>query len=151
MAYGVESVAGSYVAGGQTVRLRFTGGALPMFGRALVAMICALLIVPAAWGMVPMVRWFIEHIEWSDGVTHHLRWQVLRDHCPCATCRAEREAPPKPATLLPVLSAAETQPLRAVAMRPIGNYAYAVQFSDGHNTGIYTPEYLRELGEHPPA
>jgi DUF971 family protein len=32
-------------------------------------------------------------------------------------------------------------------MKPIGNYAYGIEFSDGHDTGIYTFEYLRELGE----
>jgi DUF971 family protein len=29
----------------------------------------------------------------------------------------------------------------------MGNYAYSVQFSDGHNTGIYSLEFLRQLGE----
>jgi DUF971 family protein len=32
-------------------------------------------------------------------------------------------------------------------MKPVGNYAYAISFSDGHDTGIYTIEYLRELGD----
>jgi DUF971 family protein len=32
-------------------------------------------------------------------------------------------------------------------MKPIGNYAYAIQFSDGHDTGIYTFELLRRLGQ----
>jgi DUF971 family protein len=45
-----------------------------------------------------------------------------------------------------VLSAAETQPLAIRDMKPVGNYAYAISFSDGHDTGIYTIEYLRELG-----
>jgi DUF971 family protein len=69
----------------------------------------------------------------------------LRDGCPCATCR-EKRSHPAPPTLLPVLSAAETQPLAIRAMKPVGNYAYAISFSDGHDTGIYTIEYLRELG-----
>jgi DUF971 family protein len=46
-----------------------------------------------------------------------------------------------------VLSAAEAQPLRVLGMRPVGNYAYGINFSDGHNTGIYAITYLRELGE----
>jgi DUF971 family protein len=29
----------------------------------------------------------------------------------------------------------------------VGSYAYSIDFSDGHNTGIYTLESLRELGE----
>jgi DUF971 family protein len=32
-------------------------------------------------------------------------------------------------------------------MKPVGNYAYTIAFSDGHDTGIYTFELLRELGE----
>jgi DUF971 family protein len=47
---------------------------------------------------------------------------------------------------LPVLSAAEARPLKVEGMRPVGNYAYAIAFSDGHDTGIYTLEFLRELG-----
>jgi DUF971 family protein len=86
-------------------------------------------------------------IEWSDGAVHRLRWSFLRDRCPCATCRTKRTAPPEPAPLLPVLSPAEAQPLRPTAMRPVGNYAYAIHFSDGHNTGIYSLEYLYQLGE----
>ena len=46
-----------------------------------------------------------------------------------------------------VLSAAEARPLELQGMTPVGNYAYALAFSDGHDTGIYTLELLRELGE----
>ncbi len=67
----------------------------------------------------------------------------LRDHCPCATCREKRAAPPP---LLPVLTIAEAQPLSIGGMQPIGHYAYSIRFSDGHDTGIYTFELLRELG-----
>lgn len=88
-------------------------------------------------------------IEWSDGVAHRLPWAYLRDNCPCATCRERKSAPPpKPEPgALPILSAAEAQPLRASEMKSVGNYAYGIHFSDGHTTGIYALEYLRELGE----
>ena len=86
-------------------------------------------------------------ISWSDGITHRLAWRMLRDRCPCATCRTENQRPPQPAGLLPVLSPGEVQPLRPLAVRPVGNYAYSIQFSDGHASGIYSLEYLRELGE----
>lgn len=85
-------------------------------------------------------------IEWSDGATHRLTWRKLRDACPCATCLAQPTTPPKPASLLPVITQAEAQPLKATAVRPVGNYAYAIHFSDGHSTGIYSLKYLRELG-----
>jgi DUF971 family protein len=84
-------------------------------------------------------------IDWSDGTVREYGAGELRDRCPCATCR-EKRAHPEPATLLPVLSAAEAHPLAIRAMKPVGNYAYAIDFSDGHDTGIYTIEYLRELG-----
>jgi len=37
--------------------------------------------------------------------------------------------------------------VRAAGMQPLGNYAYHIDFSDGHNTGIYSLEYLRQLGD----
>jgi DUF971 family protein len=48
---------------------------------------------------------------------------------------------------LPVLSAAEAAPLTINGMKPVGSYAYAIAFSDGHDTGIFTFELLRELGQ----
>jgi DUF971 family protein len=92
-------------------------------------------------------------IEWSDGQTRKYTFKELRDNCPCATCREKRGMPPDPAKgsgqgmmLLPVLSAAEARPLTIQGMKPVGSYAYAIQFSDGHDTGIFTLEFLRELG-----
>lgn len=83
-------------------------------------------------------------IEWNDGQQSRLSFRELRDNCPCATCREKRKAPPP---LLRVLSDSEAQPLKILGMKPVGNYAYAIQFSDGHDTGIYSFEFLRELGE----
>jgi|SRR5664279_5497888 DUF971 family protein len=85
-------------------------------------------------------------INWSDGQVREYSVRELRDKCPCATCREQRSAPPPPATQLPILSTAETQPLRITAMTPVGRYAYGIDFSDGHNTGIYTLASLREFG-----
>jgi DUF971 family protein len=83
-------------------------------------------------------------IEWSDGQRRRYTVRELRDHCPCATCREKRN---HPAPLLPVLSPTEAQPLRIQSMKPVGAYAYGVAFSDGHNTGIFSYELLRTLGE----
>ena len=67
----------------------------------------------------------------------------------CATLapapRAARNAPP-PAPLLPVLKPEEARPLKVLGMQPVGNYAYSIEFSDGHDTGIYTFDLLRRLG-----
>jgi DUF971 family protein len=86
-------------------------------------------------------------ITWSDGQVREYTFRELRDNCPCATCREKRKAPPPPPTQLPIISEAEVQPLRITAMNPVGNYAYSIHFSDGHNTGIYTVESLRNLGQ----
>ena len=34
-----------------------------------------------------------------------------------------------------------------VRLEPVGNYAVRIVFDDGHDTGLYVWEYLRELGE----
>ena len=85
-------------------------------------------------------------IEWSDGQVREYAVRELREACPCATCREKRSAPPPPPTELPVLSMDEARPLGIASMKPVGNYAYNIGFSDGHNTGIYTLDTLRELG-----
>lgn len=85
-------------------------------------------------------------IAWSDGQVREYAVGELREKCPCATCREKRRAPPPPPTMLPVLSPAEARPLAITAMTPVGNYAYSINFGDGHNTGIYTLESLREMG-----
>jgi DUF971 family protein len=86
-------------------------------------------------------------IEWKDG--HRSRWSFawLRNACPCATCVEEREVQgrqagepkAKPATLLPMYQA----PARPESSSPVGNYAIAFQWNDGHGSGIFSWEYLR--------
>jgi DUF971 family protein len=85
-------------------------------------------------------------IEWSDGQRRRYGFKALRDACPCATCREKRSAPQDPLAL-PTLGAAQLAPLSIAGMKPVGNYAYTIAFSDGHDTGIYSFELLRELGE----
>ena len=41
---------------------------------------------------------------------------------------------------------AEARPLTIASMQPVGNYAYSIAFSDGHDTGIFTLEFLHEHG-----
>lgn len=83
-------------------------------------------------------------IDWSDGQRRLVSFRELRDRCPCATCREKRKQPPP---MLPILSEAEMQPLRVQGMKPVGNYAYSIEFSDGHDTGIYSFDLLLELGD----
>lgn len=86
-------------------------------------------------------------ITWSDGATAAATPRRLRDACPCASCRERRVEPPGAAggNLLQVLTPEEIAPLAVTGMSPVGQYAYKITFSDGHDSGIYTLEYLREL------
>lgn len=83
-------------------------------------------------------------IEWSDGKTCTYTWRKLRDNCPCASCQEDRGKPEDP---FRILNPNELQPLKPVAMTPIGYYAYKITWNDGHDTGLFTLEYLRELCE----
>lgn len=91
------------------------------------------------------------NIWWSDGSRREYSVYELRNGCPCATCREKKrakeneQAAGKPKGL-PILSAAELQPLRIVRMLPVGNYAYNIAFTDGHDSGIFTFDLLQELG-----
>lgn len=97
-------------------------------------------------------------IQWSDGTKRRYSAERLRAACPCATCREKhKDSSPsesdtasggkKASPLLPVLSLAEAQPLSIQSMQPVGNYAYNIAFSDGHDSGIFTFDFLHELGE----
>jgi DUF971 family protein len=86
-------------------------------------------------------------IDWKDGHQTHYTFQFLRDACPCATCEEERKAdnrppgvPVKPAaTLLPMYKA----PVRPTSATPVGKYAIHFKWNDGHESGIYSWDYLR--------
>lgn len=87
-------------------------------------------------------------ITWSDGEILNYPFSELRSACPCATCREKKRAEAsRPKGLLQVLSAAETVPLAVNHMRPVGNYAYNIDFSDGHSSGLFTMDLLREIGK----
>jgi DUF971 family protein len=83
-------------------------------------------------------------IDWSDGLRTTYRWQELRANCPCAGCREERLQPPDP---FRILKPSELVPLKPVSISPVGYYAYKIVWSDGHDSGLFTLENLRQLGE----
>ena len=82
-------------------------------------------------------------VTWSDGHESRYDFPYLRDHCPCALCNDEREKRVKtPAsTVLPMFKPRVT----ARSAAAVGNYAIQIQYSDGHATGIYSFECLREI------
>ncbi|HWM41999.1 MAG TPA: DUF971 domain-containing protein [Burkholderiales bacterium] len=78
-------------------------------------------------------------IAFSDGRSFRLPYEFLRVHSPSAEVRGHGPGQE-------VLQVGK----RAVEIRgvePVGSYAVQPTFSDGHSTGIYSWEYLYELGE----
>ena len=77
-------------------------------------------------------------ITWGDGQVFIYQAQFLREKCPCAVCR-ETPGHPPPQAIPP-------HPVTIKSAHPIGRYALQFIFSDGHDTGIYSYEYLRKIG-----
>lgn len=85
-------------------------------------------------------------IDWADGVSTHVTWRHLRTNCPCAACLEEQAKPPDPFKVLSPRELAAGDPA-PVAMAPVGHYAYQINWNDGHASGIYTLEALRQLSK----
>jgi DUF971 family protein len=88
-------------------------------------------------------------VQWNDGHRSVYTWKHLRKNCPCAGCRDERDQPPDPFRILKPSELAPKSPLAPVEMAPVGRYAYKIVWNDGHDTGLYTLEHLRDLCECP--
>ena len=82
-------------------------------------------------------------MEWSDGAIHRIRFDTLRRNCPCAACRGEPGFAGRFASN-PELRPGEDE---LADVSPVGAYGINAVWADGHNTGIYTYERLRELGD----
>jgi DUF971 family protein len=99
-------------------------------------------------------------ILWQDGQRSVYELSYLRSMCPCAMCKMIREgrdphdispqpAEPRKKTLLNILPGNYAQPLTVVKAELVGNYALKIDWSDDHDTGIYSFEYLRSISPPP--
>lgn len=82
-------------------------------------------------------------IGFDDGQNFSLPFELLRVYSPSAEVRGHG---PGQETLQ-----TGKREVDITAMEPVGNYAVQPQFSDAHDTGIYSWEYLHWLGENQPA
>jgi len=80
-------------------------------------------------------------ITWADGQTCTYEAAKLRRACPCAQCVNEwtGERTLKPEAIQDEVEIAD--------LSVVGRYALNFQWSDGHETGIYSFKYLRDLCE----
>lgn len=84
-------------------------------------------------------------IQWANGEESYIGLETLRRQCPCAACRGEHDVRgrvykgPEP-TYSPAS-------FRLVRWTFIGGYGFQPVWGDGHATGIYSFDYLRQLAE----
>jgi DUF971 family protein len=83
-------------------------------------------------------------ITWADGVTIRYPLEYLRKICPCATCDEERNNDDPLRVLSPSAVSISTRLEADHPAEMVGNYAMQFFWDDGHRTGIYTFEFLRQ-------
>jgi ATP-binding protein involved in chromosome partitioning len=74
---------------------------------------------------------------WSDGKNSLVSFKDLRFLCPCANCVDENTGHRK------IEKSQIGDNVVPSRVSTVGNYAISIHFSDGHNTGIYSYDYLR--------
>ena len=79
-------------------------------------------------------------IIWADGKESRYMAPRLRGMCPCASCKDEMTG------IRIVLPIHISDELQFQKIELVGQYALQFDFSDGHHTGIYSFDYLHELG-----
>ena len=77
-------------------------------------------------------------VEYENGESFRLPFELLRVYSPSAEVRGHG---PEQATLQ-----VGKRDVTITALQPVGHYAVQPLFSDGHSSGIYSWEYLHELG-----
>ena len=78
-------------------------------------------------------------VKFDDGKAFELTAEFLRVFSPSAEVQGHS---PEQRVTVPGKKA-----VRIVRIEPVGNYAARIVFDDGHDTGLFTWTYLRELGE----
>ena len=78
-------------------------------------------------------------IAFSDGAVFRLSCEFLRVHSPSAEVRGHGSGQE-------VLQVGKRE-VQIAAIEPVGSYAVRLVFSDGHDTGLYSWEYLYHLGK----
>ena len=84
-------------------------------------------------------------IEWKEGEPRRIVLSHLRRNCPCALCVEGRQNQAGDSGLYMITAAEMAATDEVLAVHPVGRYAIQIKWSDGHDTGIYTFDYLRQL------
>ena len=84
-------------------------------------------------------------VKWEDGRESFIPLEKLRRSCPCASCKGEVD-------ILGNVYKGPEQPLspdafRLVRIASVGGYAVQPIWADGHESGIYSFEYLERVAK----
>ncbi len=84
-------------------------------------------------------------ILWNDDSTSEINIKLLRDECPCVHCKGESVIFE---SYIPLKAPFKAPGFYEIdKLEVMGNYAMHIIWKDGHNTGIYSWDMLKELGE----
>ena len=83
-------------------------------------------------------------IRWNDASESYLDLQFLRRACPCAACGGEPDVLGN--ILRPNVTYSENS-FDLAGFQVVGGYALQPNWRDGHNTGIYSFQYLRRIAQ----
>jgi len=84
-------------------------------------------------------------IAWADGHTSRFSLFGLRKNCPCVECRGGHD---KMGRFEPELFLVEpTRTYKVVNAKTVGNHALKIDWDDGHNSGMYRWDLLRQMDE----
>ncbi len=81
-------------------------------------------------------------LVWSDDSEYYLLLQALREACPCALCAGEPDVMGQKPTIEKNLNP-ESFVLKKYEF--VGGYAVQFFWSDGHSSGIYSYQYLKQF------
>ncbi len=81
-------------------------------------------------------------VEWKDGFSAKIKLEDFRKECPCASCQGEQLGEKKIMSKFQIFQPGMNE---LKDLKTIGNYAVQATWGDGHDTGIYTWEYLRQV------
>ncbi len=88
---------------------------------------------------------YLLKFEWADGFEAVIEVKSFRKECPCAECKGETIA--GMVVSLPKIDMYKPGQYELKQIIPIGNYAISAVWGDGHDSGIYDWEYLRNICE----
>ena len=83
-------------------------------------------------------------LKWDDGSEGFIALEKLRRACPCAECKGETDVMGNLYIAPPKAFRSDSFVLKGIAH--VGGYAIQPQWADGHNTGLYSYDYLQKLG-----